>query len=493
MKNRNLHGHTVLCLVIMAAIAAFFMPAAYSLAASAADVDAGAQAFGETVSGAISAAGEADSYTIVANAGDAVLIRVSKDGGDLWPRLRLYAPGGALLQEQYGSTSAEVLQRVPESGSYNLMVSDGYDGTFTGSYKLYVQRLNQPGNALALTFGQTVTGAIPQAAEMDTFTFQAEAGDVVLVGMSRTSGSLWPEIRVYNASGSALGAAGGSVHAELIVTVFQAWRVYLPVVVSKHTGGEATARWPEPVQRLEVTAAGTYAILVGDGYNGTYTGSYDVHLQRLNNPGNATALSFGQTLAGSIGMAGEMDAYTFVGEAGDVVLAGMSKTSGTLWPQVRVYDPSGNPVGSTTGSAHTEVVARLSMDGTYLVLACDGYNGTYTGSYNVHLQRLNNPGNATALSFGQTLAGSIGMAGEMDAYTFVGGAGQGIVITMSRTSGSLWPQIRLYDAAGNPVGSANGSTSAELTVTLGADGTYTILAADGYNGTYTGEYNVHLE
>ncbi|HSJ56606.1 MAG TPA: hypothetical protein VLC95_05475, partial [Anaerolineae bacterium] len=337
MKNRSLHGLTVLCLVLMAAIAAFFMPAACSVAASAADADAEAQAFGETVSGAISAAGEADSYTIVANAGDAVLIRVSKDGGDLWPRLRLYAPGGALLQEQYGSTSAEVVQRVPESGSYNLMVSDGYDGTFTGSYKLYVQRLNQPGNALALTFGQTVTGAIPQAAEMDTFTFQAEAGDVVLVGMSRTSGSLWPEIRVYNASGNALGAASGSVHAELIVTVFQAWRVYLPVVVSEHTGGEATARWPEPVRRLEVTAPGTYAILVGDGYNGTYTGSYNVHLQRLNNPGNATALSFGQTLAGSIGMAGEMDAYTFAGEVGDVVLAGMSKTSGDLWPQVRVY------------------------------------------------------------------------------------------------------------------------------------------------------------
>ncbi|MBN1658516.1 MAG: pre-peptidase C-terminal domain-containing protein, partial [Anaerolineae bacterium] len=127
------------------------------------------------------------------------------------------------------------------------------------------------------------------------------------------------------------------------------------------------------------------------------------------------------------------------------------------------------------------------------LLACDGYNGTYTGSYNVHLQRLNNPGNATALSFGQTLAGSINMAGEMDAYTFAGQAGQSILISMSRTSGNLWPQIRLYDDDGNPVGSASGSSSADLVVTLSADGTYTILVDDGYNGTYTGGYNLHLE
>ncbi|MBN1659857.1 MAG: hypothetical protein JXA93_15740, partial [Anaerolineae bacterium] len=392
MKSESLNIQVVLRLVLMAAIAACFTAAMCPPVASPAYADAMAPAFGETVAGAISAPGEADSYTIVANAGDVVLIRVSKDGGDLWPQIRLYAPAGALLQEQDGSTAAEMVQSVPESGSYSLLISDGYDGTYTGSYKLYVQRLNQPGNALALTFGQTVTGAIPQAAEMDTFTFEAEVGDVILVGMSRTSGSLWPEIRVYNAAGSALGATSGTVHAELTVTAFQTWRVYLPVVVSGHTGAEIAATRPEAVQRVEVTVPGAYTILVGDDYNATYTGSYNVHLQRLNNPGNATALSFGQTVAGSISMPGEMDAYTFSGEAGDVVLAGMSLTSGSLWPQVRVYDPNGNPVGTASGSAHAEVVATLPVDGSYLLLACDGYNGTYTGSYNVHLQRLNNPG-----------------------------------------------------------------------------------------------------
>jgi hypothetical protein len=52
----------------------------------------------------------------------------------------------------------------------------------------------------------------------------------------------------------------------------------------------------------------------------------------------------------------------------------------------------------------------------------------------------------------------------------------------------------LFDPTGQIVGRpAGGSISAELNVTLPVDGIYTILVEDGFNGTYTGKYNLHIE
>jgi hypothetical protein len=236
---------------------------------------------------------------------------------------------------------------------------------------------------------------------------------------------------------------------------------------------------------------GQYTVLTCDHY-GNYTGSYCIFVQRLNNPGNATAIGLGQMVSASIDLVAEMDTYTFSASAGDSVLIRMSESSGPLYPEIRLYGPDGNELAWAWDSRTAEVLWILPSDGQYTVLTCDHY-GNYTGSYCIFVQRLNYPGNATAIGFGQTVSGSIDSDAETDTYTFSANAGDSVLIRMSKSSGSLDPQVRLYGPDGNEVASGwSYGTSVEVSCILPSDGQYTILACD-YGGTDTGDYTLFLD
>ena len=61
--------------------------------------------------------------------------------------------------------------------------------------------------AAALPFGQTQTGTIGSAAQSNSYTFSANANDVVYFTMTNTSGNLSPKIRLYNSAGTLLSSA----------------------------------------------------------------------------------------------------------------------------------------------------------------------------------------------------------------------------------------------------------------------------------------------
>jgi hypothetical protein len=447
--------------------------------------------FGETISGSINTSGEIDTYTFSANTGDMILVGMSRVSGDLWQRIRLYDPDGNLLRDESSPVHVEISQLLPDRyyvflpmvvsgtsttvqnldsqsqnlqantpGTYTLLISDGFDGTNTGSYNLYIQRLREPAEATNISFSQTLSGVIDQPAEMDTFTLSANAGDTILIGMSRVSGDLWQEIRLYDSDGNLLNEVSSPVHTENVYTV---------------------------------PSTSDYTLLVADGFDGTNTGSYNIYLQRLNNPTNATPLSFGQTISGNIPQPADMDAFAFNANAGDTILLGMSRVSGDLWQEIRLYDPNGNLLNEESSPVHVENIYTVPNSGEYRVLLADGFDGTNTGSYNLYIQRLNNPSNATSISFGQTLPGSISQPAEMHTYTFSANANDTVLMGMTRTSGSLWQQIRIYDPDGNLLNEDSGPTQAEITQTLPTTGNYTILASDGFDGTFTGDYNINLQ
>ncbi len=64
-----------------------------------------------------------------------------------------------------------------------------------------------PTTPVGLLFGQTQTGAIADAAQSDTYTFSANANDVLNITMATTKGSLDPKIRLYNPEGVLLDTA----------------------------------------------------------------------------------------------------------------------------------------------------------------------------------------------------------------------------------------------------------------------------------------------
>ena len=207
------------------------------------------------------------------------------------------------------------------------------------------------------------------------------------------------------------------------------------------------------------------------------------------------SIGFGETIQCSITTAGEVDGYTFTASAGDVVLVRMTATSGNLWPEVRLYAPGGGKLCEEYGPTTAEIgECALPSDGTYTILADDGFNGTYTGDYRLYLQRLNNAGNCTPIGFGDTLPGTIGTPVEMDAYCFDAAADDVVLVRMSWVSGDLWPEVRLYAPHGSKLCEDYDPTTAEIgECALPSDGTYLILAGDGFNGTFTGDYNVTLQ
>lgn len=345
----------------------------------------------------------------------------------------------------------------------------------------------------AISFGSTTPGAINTPGERDTFTFSADVGDVILIGASRVSGDLWPEVSLYGPDGGLLAEKRDAVHVEIYLPVPAKRYTFLPVTIKGFNG--VTSRAPLPAGRysFQISAPGTYTILVSDGFNGTYTGSYNLYLQKLNPPGGAAPISYSQTLAGNINQPAEMDAFTFTAEVNDEVIVGMSKVSGDLWQKIRLYDPDGVLLHEVKDAVHAEMTYRIPLSGIYTILAADGFNGTYTGGYNLFLQKLNPPAEAGAISFSETVRGNINQPAEMDTFTFRAQANDRVMIGMTKVSGDFWQKIRLYDPDGELIAEAKNAIQAELFQVLAASGSYTILASDGFNGTYTGSYNLNLQ
>jgi len=64
-------------------------------------------------------------------------------------------------------------------------------------------------------------------------------------------------------------------------------------------------------------------------------------VQRLNNPGGCTAVDIPSDTPGVIDPVGEDDCYLFASVAGDVIQAGVVRTSGTGVLAVQIYDANG--------------------------------------------------------------------------------------------------------------------------------------------------------
>jgi hypothetical protein len=432
--------------------------------------------FGQTVTGTINSAAQTNCYTFTANANDLVDFTLVATSGTLSPKIQLYSSAGKLLSSANpaycnGSTIEMNTVTLPASDVYTVFVSDCSD-TNTGNYALYSQRTNNPSGAANLSFGQTETGTIGSAAQSNTYSFNANANDIVDFTMTATSGSLSPKIRLYNPAGTLLSSANpGYCNGSTI-----------------------------EMNTVTLPASGTYTVLVGD-CSDTKAGSYVIYSQRTDNACcGAANLVFGQTQTGTIGSAAQSNTYSFSANANDIVDFTMT-ASGSLSPKIRLYNPGGtllssaNP-GYCNGSTIEMNTVTLPTSGTYIVLVGD-CSDTNTGNYAIYSQRTNNPSGAANLPFGQTQTGSISSAAQSNTYTFSANANDVVDFTMTATSGSLSPKIRLYIPAGTLLKSANpgycnGFTIEMNTVTLPASGTYTVLVGD-CSDTNAGNYAIYAQ
>jgi DNA-binding transcriptional ArsR family regulator len=121
-------------------------------------------------------------------------------------------------------------------------------GRNTGEYGIYFQKLNNPDNTVSVKNGETISGSLDKVAGFDSYTFSANAGDVIYVRMAEIDSSLNPYIKLYGSNGSLL--------------------------VDDHSG----VSWAE--FEYKVNESGVYTVLAGDLF-GRNTGEYGIYFQGI--------------------------------------------------------------------------------------------------------------------------------------------------------------------------------------------------------------------
>jgi hypothetical protein len=251
---------------------------------------------------------------------------------------------------------AEVTVTVPAGGAGRILVSDGFDGTYTGGYHLYIQRLNEPGNAAPLALGTTEAAAVSLSAHMQTRSLTGAAGDVLVFRMANReenrSVTIWPLIRVYGPAGNLVAEVDRPTTADLTGT--------LPI-------------------------AGAYTLLLGDAFDGTYTGAFGIFAQRVNDPVNAAPLDFARGPSGAIEAPGVVKTYTVALPDGydSPLHLRMRRTGGDLWPRLRLYGPDGALLAEQKDTRAADISLAVPAARTYTILADDGFNGTLAGFYTI--------------------------------------------------------------------------------------------------------------
>jgi hypothetical protein len=137
---------------------------------------------GTSESGSIKQSGTVDTYLFSAKSGDSIVIRITKTGGEIWPRITLYGPPGKELERTHGASSTELSTSLTLPGIYTILVDDGFQGKYTGDYTLFSQvTLGPQSDAATIPITTAATHEIEQSTTEQVTTGVAEPSSDVQV------------------------------------------------------------------------------------------------------------------------------------------------------------------------------------------------------------------------------------------------------------------------------------------------------------------------
>ena len=428
--------------------------------------------------GEITPAGDTDSWTFTANAGDAVQLRIGST--NFTPRIRLFDTDNALIGE---TTSGNTFTRdgflslqATNGGNYTVLVSATFpnqSGTYGFHFALapgsFVVSPGDEGGALSN--GAVHNGGI-ELGDLDMWSFTANAGDQLLIRMGAPA--LTPWIRLYGPTGALVG------EVDL---------------------GNTFAR--DNILLAQATNAGPHTVVVGAKYAGQI-GEYTLTLAQA--PGEFTvseedeggALTNGFAHLGAIAL-GDLDMWSFGANAGDSLFIRVGSDLVTPW--IHLYGPTGALVGEVdlgnTFARDNFLLAQATNAGPHTVVVGAKYPGQ-TGDYSITLAQA--PGAITvspgdeggALTNGVAHSGVIAV-GDLDVWGFDATAGDSLMIRVGATNFTPW--IQLYGPTGALVGQVDlGNTFLRdnILIARAADsGPHTVVVSAKYPGQL-GEYGISL-
>ena len=258
---------------------------------------------------------------------------------------------------------------------------------------------------------------------IDTWTFNGNAGDRVLIGAEPTSGST---------------------------------RVFISLYPPDSGPREA---YGEQALDHQLRQTGLYTMVIEE-YGRDAESTYDLTLLKIpgaiSSPGDPDggAIASGETLApaGELSIS-DQDAFQFYGNADDRVLIGAEPTSGSTRVFISLYPPDSGPREAYGEQALDH---QLRQTGLY-TMVIEEYGRDAESTYDLTLLKIpgaiSSPGDPDggAIASGETLApaGELSIS-DQDAFQFYGNADDRVLIGAEPTSGSTRVFISLYPPDSGP-------------------------------------------
>ncbi|WP_265013614.1 PKD domain-containing protein, partial [Marinobacter halophilus] len=194
---------------------------------------------------------------------------------------------------------------------------------------------------------------------------------------------------------------------------------------------------------------------------------------------------------------GDVDSYTFTGEADHYVMLHAVDTDDTAFrPRIWLYAPDGSYLTYGQGTQVAEINSfRLPQSGTYTVLVEDwSSGGAATGDYELHFASAPDANEHGSLANGGLVTETISV-GDVDSYTLSVEAGQFVTIhAVDIDDTAFRPRIWLYAPDGSYLTYGQGTQVGKiLNFQVPQTGTYTVLVEDwSSGGAATGNYELHF-
>jgi hypothetical protein len=183
----------------------------------------------------------------------------------------------------------------------------------------------------------------------------------------------------------------------------------------------------------------------------------------------------------------------FEGTAGDTVIVQMHKTSGSFYPDVKLFAPNDSLVADVWGTASHQKIAdyALPYTGTYTVFASDN-PGNKVGDYWLTLQcRQEIRSHADTLTGESgTVADTLAPYGRFKAYFISVEQDDTTRVEMLQDTGGVNPCIELYGPSDTLIVRSHGYSMAEVVDDYFTEsGVYTIFVSD-FEGDGVGTYEL---
>jgi hypothetical protein len=403
-----------------------------------------------------------NSYSLSANVGDTINLRVGTTGFD--GSLRLYGPNGVLLASAGGATDVPLSFTATNSGTFTVLLNSWFAGG-AGSFNLYLAQMPETftvpqGDAGGPMANDGKYAGTINLGEMDMWSFSASAGDSINLRVGATGFA--GDLRLYGPNGALLASAGGATDDPISYTA---------------------------------TNTGTFTALVSSWFAGG-TGPYDLYLAQMPETFTVPQGDAGGPMAndgkyaGTINL-GEMDMWSFPANAGDSINLRVGATGFAGYLQL--YGPNGALVAKSGGATDDPISYTATNSGAFTALVSSWFAGG-VGTYDLYLAEMPETFTVPQGDAGGPMAndgkyaGTIRL-GEMDMWSFPANAGDSINLRVGTIGFDGY--LRLYGPNGALLASADGATDDPISYTATNSGAFTALVSSWFAGGI-GTYDLYL-